>query len=157
MMMACVALRPNVTGNNMEMPANGPMPGRTPTSVPTRQPRNAYHKLAGARATEKPCAKLRRVVSTADLDSERAGLKRSLQQVHEEYIGDPDDSDAVYRRRQHLAPLDHYEQGEHEKNVGGKEAQPFVDRGADRRDCYDQCRVRCVRPCHLCKGLALAS
>ena len=54
MMMACVALSPNVTGSRIEMPASGPMPGSTPTSVPTRQPRKAYHKLLGSKATEKP-------------------------------------------------------------------------------------------------------
>ena len=36
------------------MPASGPMPGSTPTSVPTRQPRNAYQSTAGCSATEKP-------------------------------------------------------------------------------------------------------
>ena len=47
MMIACVALRPKVIGKRMEIPASGPMPGSTPTSVPTRQPINAYHALAG--------------------------------------------------------------------------------------------------------------
>src|SRR5512143_2900180 len=95
MMMACVAFSPNVTGNRMEMPASGPMPGRTPTNVPTRQPMNAYHALAGARATEKPCARLRRVVSTMILESERTGLQRRLQHVNEENISDHDDADTV--------------------------------------------------------------
>ena len=51
---ALVALSPKVIGSRIEMPASGPMPGSTPTSVPTRQPRNAYQSTAGCSATEKP-------------------------------------------------------------------------------------------------------
>ena len=51
---ALVAFSPKVIGSRIEMPASGPMPGSTPTSVPTRQPRNAYHSTAGCSATEKP-------------------------------------------------------------------------------------------------------
>ena len=38
---AFVASRPKVTGSRIEIPASGPIPGNMPTSVPTRQPRNA--------------------------------------------------------------------------------------------------------------------
>jgi hypothetical protein len=41
MMTAWVGLRPKVTGSRMLMPVSGPMPGNTPTSVPTRQPMKA--------------------------------------------------------------------------------------------------------------------
>src|ERR1041385_1160969 len=51
---ALVAFSPKVMGSRIEMPASGPIPGSTPTSVPTRQPRNAYHSTAGCNATEKP-------------------------------------------------------------------------------------------------------
>ena len=51
---AFVAFRPKVSGSRMEMPARGPIPGKTPTSVPTMQPMNAYHSTAGCSATEKP-------------------------------------------------------------------------------------------------------
>ena len=64
MMTACVALSPKVIGSRMLMPESGPMPGSTPTSVPTRQPRKAYQSLAGWKATAKPCIRLRRVSST---------------------------------------------------------------------------------------------
>src|SRR6185503_6484147 len=96
MMIACVAFRPNVTGRRMEMPASGPMPGSTPTRVPTRQPRNAYQALLGSSATEKPCARLIRVVSTrARLNAEHAGVEGSLQHVNEQHVGDDDNADAV--------------------------------------------------------------
>src|SRR5262249_5558352 len=106
MMIACVALRPKVTGSKIEMPASGPMPGNTPTSVPTRQPRNAYQALAGASATENPRYRLCRVVSTMNLESQWAGLERRFEQVDEQHVGDYDHADAVDRRRQQPAPLD---------------------------------------------------
>ena len=46
-----VVSSPNVAGKRMLIPESGPMPGNTPTTVPTRQPRNAYHKTPGASAT----------------------------------------------------------------------------------------------------------
>jgi hypothetical protein len=64
MITACVALSPNVTGRRIEMPDSGPMPGRTPTKVPTRQPSTAYQRFSGASATENPCIRLTRVDST---------------------------------------------------------------------------------------------
>src|SRR6185295_7282909 len=155
MMIACVALRPNVTGRSIEMPASGPMPGKTPTSVPTRQPRNAYHKLLGSKATEKPCARLRRVVSTADLNSERACLERSRQQVDKENVSDRNNTYAVYRRRQQLAPLNDHEQGEHEKDIGGEETQPVIKRGTYSGNCDYLGGVLCVGPWHSHKMFAL--
>ena len=62
---ALVASRPNVTGNRMLMPDKGPIPGSTPTSVPTTQPRKPYHSTSGRSATEKPSIRLSRVLSTA--------------------------------------------------------------------------------------------
>src|SRR5512143_189095 len=126
MMMACVALSPNVTGNRMEMPASGPMPGKTPTNVPTRQPMNAYHALAGSRATEKPCARLRRVVSTVILESEGAGFERRLQRVDEQDVSDDHDADTVNHCRQQPAPLDDHEKCEDEQHIRGEEAQPLI-------------------------------
>src|SRR4249919_687882 len=148
MIMACVAFSPNVTGNRMEMPASGPMPGKTPTSVPTKQPRNAYHRLVGSKATEKPCARLRRVVSTVILESERTGLQRRLQQVNEENISDHDDADTVGCGRQQLAPLDDHEQGEDEQHIGGEKTQPLICRGTQSSDRDHQGSVLGVGPCH---------
>ena len=64
MITACVALSPKVTGSRIEMPDSGPMPGSTPTSVPTTQPRKAYQRLSGWKAMTNPCARLIRVFST---------------------------------------------------------------------------------------------
>jgi len=54
MTMAFVALRPKVAGRSRLMPASGPTPGRTPTTVPMKQPTNAYRSTGGERATVKP-------------------------------------------------------------------------------------------------------
>src|SRR5262245_43862765 len=53
------------------MPVSGPIPGSTPTTVPTRQPRNAYHSTSGCSATEKPSSKL----STVPIPSSVEGLR----------------------------------------------------------------------------------
>jgi hypothetical protein len=45
----------NVKGNNRAMVSAGPMPGRTPTKVPTKQPRNPYIRVMGCNATVNPC------------------------------------------------------------------------------------------------------
>src|SRR6476661_3670035 len=122
MMIACVALSPKVTGNRMEMPASGPMPGSTPTSVPTRQPRNAYHALAGCKATEKPRYRLWSVVSTAVLESEGAGFERCLERVDEQNVGGHDDPQTEDGCREQFPPLDDDEQRKDQQHVGGEEA-----------------------------------
>jgi hypothetical protein len=49
--------RPKVIGKSMVMVAIGPTPGKTPISVPTRQPTKASPMLWGESATEKPSAR----------------------------------------------------------------------------------------------------
>src|SRR5689334_24125131 len=125
MMIACVALRPNVTGSRIEMPASGPMPGSTPTSVPTRQPRNAYQALLGSSATEKPWARLTRVVSTGFLDTQHAGVERGLQHVDEQYVRDHDYADAVGRRGKKATAFDDHQQRKDQQNVGDEKSEPI--------------------------------
>src|SRR5512133_3966557 len=57
MMMAPVGSRPKVTGRSIVMVAMGPTPGRTPTSVPTRQPMKASPRFCAVKATWKPSAR----------------------------------------------------------------------------------------------------
>jgi hypothetical protein len=54
MMRAEVGFIPKVTGISSAMPAEGPMPGRTPMIVPRKTPRNVYQRLIGWRQTAKP-------------------------------------------------------------------------------------------------------
>src|SRR5271170_1525734 len=84
---AFVASRPNVTGKRMLMPDNGPIPGSTPTSVPTTQPRKPYHSTSGRSATEKPSSRLSMVEPSTLLETEQALLQRRLERHREQDIG----------------------------------------------------------------------
>src|SRR6185312_14231145 len=157
MMIACVAFRPNVTGNRIEMPASGPMPGSTPTRVPTRQPRNAYQALWGSNATEKPSRRLCSVVSKAGfLEAERAGFERRLQEEDEQDVCDADDGDAIEGGRPDAAPLDCDEQGKHHQRVGRGEAERFERGDGQRGDQHDHGGVLCIAPGKRSERLAFA-
>jgi hypothetical protein len=52
-----------VIGNNIAIVVSGPMPGSTPTSVPTVAPIRQYSKLTGETATPNPIHRLL-IVST---------------------------------------------------------------------------------------------
>jgi hypothetical protein len=54
------------------MEATGPIPGRTPTSVPIKAPTKPCRRLTGCKAIEKPYNKLLSV-STNDLSMKEAG------------------------------------------------------------------------------------
>jgi hypothetical protein len=43
-----------VVGSRRDMAPTGPMPGRTPISVPMKTPIKQYRRLTGMRETEKP-------------------------------------------------------------------------------------------------------
>src|SRR6476469_1333376 len=45
-----------VMGSNMATATAGPMPGSTPTAVPSTQPTKAHNKFAGVMAVAKPCS-----------------------------------------------------------------------------------------------------
>jgi hypothetical protein len=54
MMMAAVGFIAKVRGNSSDIVATEPMPGNTPTNVPTSTPAKHASRLAGSRLTEKP-------------------------------------------------------------------------------------------------------
>jgi hypothetical protein len=54
MIMAETGLVPKVPGNNIAIAPVGPMPGKTPMSVPIRTPIKQYRKLMGVEIVEKP-------------------------------------------------------------------------------------------------------
>src|ERR1700693_3425400 len=119
MITAWVALSPKVTGNRIEMPESGPMPGSTPTKVPTRQPRKAYQRLSGWKAMAKPCARLIRVLSRKGV-LEAVFRERRLKAVHEGNVCEQDDADAVDAGAYRVAPLDHNQQCDHHQQHGEK-------------------------------------
>src|SRR5262245_18368504 len=129
---ALVASWPKLIGSRIEIPARGPLPGSTPTSVPTRQPRNGYHSTAGCSATEKPSQRLsnetpiifslsrRRLwlrhaenrfpLFPSLVESQHAGFERRLQRGAEHPPGHHREADAIGRGAQDVLALHHHEQ-----------------------------------------------
>src|SRR6516165_7886144 len=113
MITALVASSPNVAGSRMLMPASGPIPGSTPTSVPTKHPRNAYHSTSGRNATEKPSNRLSNVPST--LEPDQPALERRLQQDREQRIDRDADAGAVHYGEQRFPAFEQRQAGEHRR------------------------------------------
>src|SRR3972149_422957 len=85
MMSAPTGGRPKVTGSSMATVATVPMPGSTPTSVPTNAPSRTKPILYGFAATEKPSARLaRRSVMGGPFRSKRPELEGKLEQIDEQ-------------------------------------------------------------------------
>ena len=73
-MMAGVGPSENVTGSRMAVPATGPMPGSTPTSMPSTQPISANRRFAGSSAVAKPCSRSSKLLNAApQIPSKPAG------------------------------------------------------------------------------------
>ena len=58
MMMAAVGPMVKVTGRRIAVPATGPTPGNTPTSMPRTQPISAKAEFVGCRAITKPAVEV---------------------------------------------------------------------------------------------------
>src|SRR5712671_2909718 len=78
--------RPNVIGSSIATVAMVPMPGSTPTSVPTRAPIRHSRRLIGVKATPKPRARLEKSSAiTPSLNQEtREKLQRQPQRIRKE-------------------------------------------------------------------------
>ena len=76
--MALVGLSPKVTGRSRLIPARGPTPGRTPTSVPTRQPANAYTSTSGESAVAKPVPRFCSISTIGSASPRRSRYARGL-------------------------------------------------------------------------------
>src|SRR5437016_4536183 len=152
---ALVAFSPNVIGSRIEMPASGPMPGNTPTSVPTRQPRNAYHSTAGCNATEKPSQSESRVtpiifswsrcrlwLSRAEnrfplflaslLESQNSGFERRFERGSENPPGDHRQAEAIGGGAEDVLALNRHEQREDQQRHRQDEAERLVERDRNR-------------------------
>src|SRR5476649_179203 len=77
--------RPKVIGSSMATVAMVPMPGSTPTRVPTSAPIRHSRRLIGVSATPKPRARLeKRSIIAPSLDQEaREKLQRQPQRIRE--------------------------------------------------------------------------
>src|SRR4051795_4724119 len=76
---------PNVIGNSIATVAMVPIPGSTPTNVPTSAPIRQSRRLIGVKATPKPRARLEKSSAiTPSLDQEtREELQRQPERIRE--------------------------------------------------------------------------
>src|SRR5664279_1728700 len=75
---------PNVIGNNIATVAIVPMPGSTPTSVPTRAPIRQSSRLVGDTATPKPRARFEKISITPSPQNAWEKLKRQPKRIGEQ-------------------------------------------------------------------------
>src|SRR5437899_4778834 len=88
--------RSNVIGSSIATVAMVPMPGSTPTSVPTRAPIRHSRRLIGVMATPKPRARLeKRSAITPSLNQEaRKELQRQPERIGEKQAATDGQADA---------------------------------------------------------------
>src|SRR3979490_2633198 len=87
---------PNVIGSSIATVAMVPMPGSTPTSVPTRAPIRHSNRLIGVKAAPKPRARLEKSSAIApSLNQEtREELQRQPQRIGEKQTATDRQADA---------------------------------------------------------------
>src|SRR6266545_2195318 len=124
MMMAPVGSSPKVTGRSIVIVAIGPMPGRTPMSVPTTHPMNASPRFWSENATEKPSA--------------RCETRPSIDRLHVDDAGDNQDRDREAERELEQADAErrHDEREHHELD------RPRLGRRGAAHDDDDRARQR---------------
>src|SRR3954464_11541783 len=88
--------RPKVIGSSIATVAMVPMPGNTPTSVPTRAPIRHSSRLIGGNATPKPSARVEKSWAIApSLNHEtREQLQRQPQRIREKQTAADGQTDA---------------------------------------------------------------
>src|SRR5215470_5700029 len=121
--------RPNVIGSSIATVAIVPMPGSTPTSVPTSAPIRHSMRLMGEKATPKPRARLeKRSTITPSLDQEtRPELQRQPERIGKKQTATDRQADADDDR--FLPPgLRRSQRSDHE----GGECRDDQAEGADR-------------------------
>ena len=72
----------NEIGSSMATVVTGPMPGSTPTRVPSRTPMKQYRRFCAVNATPKPMVRFARK-SIAGLEKRRPDWQRQAQRDHE--------------------------------------------------------------------------
>src|SRR5688572_15618267 len=80
-----------VIGSSSATVSAGPMPGSTPTAVPSMTPTKAKSRLIGWRATKRPWPRAANVsigAAPSDQPLERAGRQRELEPLGEDHVDD---------------------------------------------------------------------
>src|SRR6266581_5510809 len=138
--------RPNVIGSSIATVAMVPMPGSTPTSVPTSAPIRHSSKLIGENATPKPRARLeKRSAITPSLNQEtREELQRQPERIGEKQAAtdgqaDPDDDGFLplrlrraQRRDDETGKCRHHEAQGPDRNRKGDDRQRDEQRASPR-------------------------
>src|SRR3954469_9221486 len=127
-----------VIGSSMATATAGPMPGSTPTAVPSTQPTKAHSRLIGLIAVAKPCRREAKMSMSDPAGSGQAG------QVDREELGegpvhrrrDPRAGDRIRSERARRAGLLlslGAAQALHREQVAQRAAENEADRGDQRR------------------------
>src|SRR5947208_3627068 len=115
---------PKVSGSRIEMVASGPMPGSTPTMLPTSTPTKHQSRLCGSSATPKP---YQRSVSACWIMAAPSGPKRTENRE---------------RNLQHIGKQQAAEEGDAKR----QQERALPGRGAVAH-CGDEHAGKCAR-CH---------
>src|SRR5216684_2375264 len=133
--------RPNVMGSSIATVAMVPMPGSTPTSVPTKAPIRHSRRLIGVKATPKPRARLEKSSAiTPSLNQEtREKLQRQPQRIRKEQTAADRqanaDNDGFLPFRFRRAQRGDHEAGESRDHQAQR---PDRDRKGDNGQRYEQ-------------------
>src|SRR6202012_5373086 len=124
--MAPTGLMPKVSGSSTEMVASGPMPGNTPTMLPTSTPTKHHMRFCGSSATPKPYQRLERAEAIM-LETPPEQREGDLQHVGEqERTGDRDAGGQDGRALQGRSPVaERGDEDAHER--AGDHAEKFTE------------------------------
>src|SRR5262249_52817198 len=139
-----VGSRWKVSGSSMAMVAIGPMPGRTPISVPISAPASAKNRFAGVSATPKPVTRLLSSSIALPLGPDR---DRKAEPKDEDRPGQHDQHDGCRERLEHAQAARRYRtHGDQQKDREHKpeplDGEPEDDEA--QGDEYDRPPRRCV-------------
>src|SRR3954447_2296699 len=129
---AATGFMPKVIGSRIEIADSTPMPGRTPTTLPTRTPTKHQSRLLGSSAISKPWRRSRKPVSISAKPHDR---NFHMQQVDEEQ--DREDRHAGGEQQRTLQGRGAVaERGDqHGREAGRQEAGVFSEQDeGDRRE-----------------------
>src|SRR5688572_32273680 len=139
MMIAPTGEVPNVNGSRIDTVAIGPMPGRTPISVPIRQPSGHRPRLVNVNATEMPSARSDSMSLQAE-SAQRERGHRHLEHEAEQPDAERDQADREHHERHGLGILRREARDDDRQESRGSVAESrrdepeSDDRGDDERD-----------------------
>src|SRR5437764_13506289 len=126
-----------VIGSSMATATAGPMPGSTPTAVPSTQPTKAHRRLTGLIAVAKPCSRESKMSMASDPARVAQARQVDRQELGEHPVhgggdqgaGDHVDAPAAGAGRLFLRAS----QALRRQHVAQRAAQDEADRGDERR------------------------